>query len=161
MGKKSESEKDFVIPPELQPGRPPRAANAAYARGVAQATEQFAANTRGQLETALGDLRRVTPDRDRCQAARDSYERTYDRVRDAAQRVAGIDGKPVSIPKFLPPPQRSEEYVTVGPAPFGHGHYRETKGLGPSGKGVPPVIPGSGADHDWINRDESLGGGMR
>lgn len=155
----------YFADPELarleQERRADLAANPAYARGIEQAQQQFKENTRLELEAELANLRRVSPDRDRCQATRDGYERCYKRLESTARRYAGLIGAPVQIPKYLPKPSTRDEFVNVGPAPAEVATYRETRGLGPSGRGIPPAIPGTASDHGWADRPEEQGGGKR
>lgn len=136
------------------------ASNPAVQRGILDAQAQFQRNQEGILQDELANLRRVTPDRDRCQATRDSYERTYARVEQTARRVAQLRGRAVPIPKKLPRPSAVEEVVTIEPPAFDLGLYSETHGVGPSGKGMPPVgVPG--AADDWVNREAVTGTGSK
>ncbi len=145
---------------QAQAHREAVASNPQYARGILEAQENFKANAVRTFNDELANLRRVSVDRDRCQATRDSYERTYARVRSAAERIAAITGTEQRIPAFLPRPTTNVEYVTVGVPGADVGHYNETRGMGPSGKGLPAVgVPGSG--DDWLSREEKNGGKKR
>jgi hypothetical protein len=135
--------------------------NDAYQRGMAHAQAQERANAQNALNQGLADLQRVSLNRDTTQAGRDSYNRCWNRVEKAAQRVASItdgaivDGNvteaAVTIPAWLPPPTPTKEQTVTVRAPRTDGAYRETKGMGPSGKGLPLRGPGSNTDPDWMN----------
>jgi hypothetical protein len=67
-----------------------------------------------------------------------------------AERLKSIvrDGEKVLMPAWLPPPGQQEQQMTeIGAPAVDLGMYTETKGMGPSGKGLPGIpIPGSAAD---------------
>lgn len=158
---KSQRFEDPELARQAQAHRESVASNPQYVRGVAEAQENYRMNLRGRFRDELANLRRVTVDRDRCQATRDSYERTYERVRRTAEEVALEFGERQSIPAYLSRPETAEKSVTIGVPRADLGHYRESRGLGPDGEGVAPAVPGSAGDHGWLERPEEQGGGKR
>jgi hypothetical protein len=130
----------------------------AYQRGVQHALRQELANVRGELATRLGDLAKCTVNRDFSQAGRDAYSRCWNNCLKAAQRLKSIvENEDVSIPDYIPPPSPTEQKMLSVGVPRPDGSYRETLGLGKSGKGLPPPAAfGSAADSDWM---ETGGGG--
>jgi len=127
--------------------------NAPYQRGVVHAESLEKSNRRGELAQNLADLKRVTLKRDTTQPARDAYDRKWRAVYAMAERFATAFGETVSMPAYLPPPQATaESTVAIEPGKPADGSYRETKGMGPSGKGGPlPGFPGSDADAAWLS----------
>lgn len=91
------------------------------------------------------------------EASRQGYDRIYARLERLGQVLADEFGEAVTIPDYDPPvsglpsnvktiqPRSAAERATAGA-------YRETKGMGPSGKGGPaPGFPGSDANEAWLN----------
>jgi hypothetical protein len=126
------------------------AASAPHQRGVQQALAQELTNVRGAFAAGLADLKRATLKRDGTVPGRDAYDRCHLRVTKAAERLAAITGQGVSMPAWIPPPAATEaDTVTVAPPAADLGAYRETKGMGASGAGLPLTGPGSNTDPDW------------
>lgn len=138
------------------------AGSGAYQRGVAAAKVEAIRNNRGALDTELANLKRATVTRDSNVPGRDKYDRCYNRVVKAAERLALATGQPVSgIPAWLAPPApTAENTVTVGvPGPDAaalltpQGKVAKPAGMGRSGKGGP--APGAGfgsaAQDAWLN----------
>ena len=163
-----EKRKSITVDPEAEQQEATRRAelggNNAYRRGVLAAQAQERANVQSALTTALADLKRVSLKRDTTVAARDAYDRCYSRVVKAAERAAlalvgsiGEDGKvitgpKITIPAWLPPPTpAAEQTVSIG-APRADASYRESKGMGKSGRGGPaPGESGTDAHEAWLN----------
>ncbi len=122
-------------------------------RGMSTARAQELSNRQGELAQAIEDLTTKSKRGGNAQARHDAYCRTYARVERLAKAVASMTGKPVSIPAYdPPPPPGAGRVVTIEPAAFDAGTYRETGGKGPSGKGLPTAapVPGSGQDGNWM-----------
>jgi hypothetical protein len=128
-----------------------------YRRGILAAEMQERRNAEHALSCELANLKRASLGRDVSAPGRDLYDRCHLRVTRAAERVAsiidgGLDANgevitgEVLIPAWLAPPTPTQEETVVVRASRVAGTYRETRGMGPSGKGIPPVIPGSAAD---------------
>jgi hypothetical protein len=126
-----------------------------YQRGIARAQAQELVNVRGAFLQGLADLKRVTGNRDKNVPGRDAYDRCYQRVTKAGERLALIapEGEVIRMPVWLPPPELTEaDTVVVGKPAFDVGTYKESKGHGPSGKGLPLKGPGSNVDPDWTTK---------
>ena len=129
--------------------------NSAYQRGVSAALSQELVNVRGLFAQGLADLKKVTVKRDVNIPSRESYDRCYQRVTKVAERLATIvpEGEQVRMPVWIPPPEvTAQDTVVVGRPAYDIGAYRESKGLGASGKGLPLKGPGSNVDPDWIGK---------
>lgn len=123
-----------------------------YQAGVAAALAQALSNQKELVQTRFGDVRRTQIKRDLNKQSRASYERTYGNMLREVERLAGMTGKPVSgVPAYYPPVDDTEHTVTVNPPAVDLGKYTDTKGMGPSGKGLPVNGPGSNTDPDWVN----------
>jgi hypothetical protein len=116
-------------------------------------------NRRRELE---GDIRNLARMKDRAargyvEAARAAYDRVYARLTRLGQVLADEFGETVVIPAYDPPINELPTNVTtIKPRSAAEratdGKYRETMGLGPSGKGGPaPGFPGTDADQAWLN----------
>lgn len=127
--------------------------SAPYQRGMHSAGELEKSNRRGELTQNLKDLKRVTVNRDLNQPSRDAYDRKWRAVYAMAQRFATAYSEDVQVPAYLPPPEvTAVDVVTVKPGAPPDGRYKETGGLGPSGKGGPlPGAPGTDADIAWLS----------
>lgn len=143
------------------------AANDAYAAGIRRAQTTELENRQNELKGAISDLRRMRQCRGNFAAALSGYSRVYQRIVRLAETIAGVTGESIEIPEFDPPQELSTRTRTIGP-PKGTAEvvtrpdgtkvtvdtakaYKETKGKGPSGRGLPPpAIPGSAADSTWL-----------
>lgn len=124
------------------------ASNTAHQHGVQAALNQFKENCQREFDDNIAALRKTALSRDVNRPGREAYDRCYKRLEGVAARLAEILDHPVQIPEWLPPVGHSERMVSIG-APRTVSTYHETKGMGPSGKGLPPPpIPGSAAD--WV-----------
>lgn len=145
---------DSELAAQEQRRRDELAGNGEYQRGRAQAKAQAIANDRSTLQAEIANLKRATPTRDANTPGRDKYNRTYNRVVKAAERLALATGQPVSgVPAWLAPPEpTAENSVTIAvpkPAPT---PIVKPAGMGKSGKGGPaPGFPGSDAHDAWLN----------
>ena len=113
--------------------------NPQYARGQMQAAYQEAQNVRGEFSALLkgfGGIARQAYDNP--PNSWDRYVRAYHRLRLAAERCASI-GDDVSIPAQLPENPEVIKMVKVE-APRENASYRETRGMGKSGEGLPPQM---------------------
>jgi len=131
------------------------AASAPYRRGIAQALANELQNVRGVFASALSDLRRATLNRDASVNGRDAYDRSHGKAIKAGARLKSIvpTDEKVLVPAWLPPPgQREQEMVEIGAPAVDLGGYRESKGNGPSGKGLPIIGPGSNVDPNWLTK---------
>lgn len=144
------------------------ATNTSHQARVTAAQAQELANRQRELESEFANLQRMKTARGSMQAAYDGYCRVYQRIERLAGVLAAEYEREISIPVFDPPPlpgalnTRSvgvpKSPVELVTRPDGtkatvdtSQAYRETRGVGPSGKGIPRVIPGSAADHDWVD----------
>ena len=143
--------------------REPLAANESHTTRVRAAEAQELANRRGELTASFSDLQRMKSSQGNLQAAYDGYVRVYRRIERLATVICGVTGETIEIPAFDPPQVLSQKTRTIGPAPSTAEvitrpdgskvtidpatAYRETKGMGKSGKGGPGIpIPGSALD---------------
>lgn len=117
-----------------------------------QAAADISDNLRRALEGAIAAVKVATPGRDIDTNGRFRYDRNYQRMREAARQVVLQSGKPVSVPAYLPAPAQTELTAELGPEDFrASSAYRETLGMGPSGRGGPlPGYPGSDQDNAWL-----------
>ena len=138
-------------------------------RGIKLAQQQALSNARGELSQRLADLQKCTLKRDFSTAGRDAYNRCHAGMVKAAERLAEITGERFTVPAWLAPPTAAEQPTVVIGAPkstatlvvrddgtqvavdTAHA-YKETKGHGPSGKGLSLRGPGSNVDPDWVNK---------
>ena len=122
--------------------------NTQYQRANQAAMAQELDNARRALAGAISTLKAATTDRDLREACRFRYDTAHNRAQAAARRVVSITGKPEPIPAWLAPPTEIESVEMVEVVSLDE-KYRETKGLGPTGKGMPARgVPGSASD-DW------------
>ena len=116
-------------------------------------------NRKRELDGEIRNLQRM---KDRAargyvEAARAGYDRTYQRLTRLAQVIADDFGQAVTIPDYDPPVDGMPSKVTTiqprsAEARAADGSYRETKGMGPSGRGGPrPGFPGTDANNAWLN----------
>ena len=120
-----------------------------------QAADTNFLNCQNVFKDALAAVRVCEPKRDTSQNQRLRYELNWQKLRSAAENytpLANARGIKVMVPTYFPPPATAEQWHEYVPAPVSDGKYRETGGLGPSGKGIPPAIPGSAADSNWLER---------
>jgi len=134
--------------------------NGQLQRGKADAESAETTRVRGALTGALDSLKKATLNRDTTQAGRDHYNRKHTEAVRAGQNLATHLGTDVLlVPEFLPPPTpQSAPTMRISPA-RADGSYRETMGLGPSGKGVAPpgAVFGSAADTTWLETQRAAG----
>lgn len=132
----------------------------AWQRGQAQAKATEVMNAQIAFRTELDNLKRATVTCDANTPGRDKYDRTYNRVVKAAQRVYINTGAPVHIPKYIPAPEAKPEEadtvaigapVTPDPLLTPLGKVAKPTGMGPDGKGIERAIPGSAADNGWAD----------
>jgi len=113
--------------------------NPQYARGQMQAAYQEALNVRGEFSALLkgfGGIARQAYDNP--PNSWDRYVRAYHRLRLAAERCASL-GDDVSIPAQLPENPEVIKMVKVE-APKENATYKETRGMGKEGKGLPSEL---------------------
>jgi hypothetical protein len=139
------------------------AENTTLQTNIANAHAQELANRRGELTASFSDLQRMKSSTGNLQAAYEGYCRVYRRIERLATVIAGITGESIEVPEFDPPQVLSTKTRMIGPPastaevvtrPDGTkvtvdkaGAYRETKGMGKSGRGGPGIpIPGSALD---------------
>ena len=138
---------------ELQANNPTLQTNMTAAR------KQEFENRKRELEGEIRNLRRMKDRAERgyVEAAKAGYERTYQRLTRLAQILADEFGQAVSVPSYDPPVDAMPKNVTTiqprgAEARAADGTYRETRGMGPSGKGGPlPAFPGTDAGNAWLN----------
>lgn len=114
------------------------------------------------MRQLTGDITALKRMKDRAargyvQAARAGYDRVYARLTRQAQVIADEFGHSVDIPAYDPPVDAlPKEVTTIKPRSAAEraaeSTYKETKGMGPSGKGGPaPGFPGTDADQAWLS----------
>jgi hypothetical protein len=134
-------------------------ANPTLQQNMTAARRQEFENRKRELAGDIAGLQRM---KDRAArgysgAAKAGYDRIYQRLLRLGQVLADEFGETVVIPDYDPPLDSLPSKVhTITPRSVAEratdGRYRETKGLGPSGKGGPaPGFPGTDADQAWLN----------
>ena len=102
-------------------------------------------------ETSLVTVRLTAKDKDVHGNARARYDRAWKACKDAAVRLATHTNTQVPYPAWVgPPTAKEEDMILAEPAAFDSGHYVETKGMGPSGKGG-PVPNFAGDNSEWLS----------
>lgn len=123
--------------------------------GMAAARKQAGENIAALLYSAISSVNKAAAQRDVSQPRRFLYERAYETLRKEAHQYFRHFGTEPECPAYLPPPSVSTGYVRMGredPEPPRERGYVETRGKGPSGKGVPPPgVPGTLAEEAWLN----------
>jgi hypothetical protein len=123
------------------------------------ARKQTFDNQKRLLEAEITGLQRM---KDRAargysEASRTGYDRIYQRLLRLGQVIADDFGEAITIPDYDPPVNALPSKVkTIQPRSAAEqaagSTYRETRGMGPSGKGGPaPGFPGSDADAAWLS----------
>lgn len=136
-----------------------QASNPTLQANITAARKQAFENQKRLLQAEISGLQRM---KDRAargysEAAKVGYDRIYDRLLRLGQVIADDFGEAVTIPDYDPPVNGLPSNVkTIQPRSAAEqaagSAYRETKGMGPSGKGGPaPGFPGSDADAAWLN----------
>jgi hypothetical protein len=136
-----------------------QASNPTLQQNMSAARKQTYDNQKRLLEAEFLGLKRM---KDRAargyvQAARAGYDRIYDRITRLAQVIADDFGEAITVPAYDPPVDVMPSNVTTikprsAAERAAESTYRETKGMGPSGKGGPaPGYPGSDADAAWLS----------
>jgi hypothetical protein len=100
------------------------------------------------------DVRKAALRRDTNQQSRDAYDRCWKKCLKCGERLKSIvENEDVSMPDWLAPPAPGEEKTLSIGVPKISESYRECAGKSPDGTGLPPPpIPGSAADHSWLER---------
>jgi hypothetical protein len=143
------------------------AANAPHTERVRQAEAQELANRRGELTASFADLQRMKSSQGNLAAARAGYDRVYQRIERLATLIAGLTGESIEVPDYDPLAVLSTKTRVIGPPPSTAEvitrpdgskvtvdtakAYRESKGMGKSGKGG-PGIPIQGSAADWVQK---------
>ena len=120
------------------------AQNSTLQSGIARARALDIENRRGELTAAFSDLRRMklSASQGNFQASVAGYGRVYQRIQRLALAIANATGQAVDVPEFDPPTDdMGARMSTIQPADVAPGLYKETGGLGPSGKGLPSAAP--------------------
>lgn len=121
-------------------------------RNMAAARSQNTENLERALSDAISAVRVSTPDRDSCQNARFRYERNYERLRQAARQVVLATGAGVSVPSYLPPPTKTEQFKTLTAADFPESTSYQERGARGKSTGVQPDFanPESDQSQAWL-----------
>lgn len=123
--------------------------------GMDAARKQAGGNIAGALAVAVSSVHVAAAERDASQPRRFRYELAYKNLRQAAYNYFCHFKEEPEVPAYLPPPSVATGYVRMGrenPAPPQSNAYRETRGMGPSGKGGPGIgIPGTASEEAWLN----------
>ena len=143
------------------------ATNESHTVRIRAAEAQELSNRRGELTASFSDLQRMKSSQGNLQAAYDGYRRVYSRIERLASVICGLTGESIDVPDYDPPlvlsvktrrigpPASTAEIVvrddattaTIDPTTA----YRESLGMGKSGKGGPGIpIPGSALD--WVQK---------
>lgn len=136
-----------------------QASNPTLQQNMSAARKQEFENRKRELAGEITGLQRM---KDRAargysEASRAGYDRIYDRLTRLAQVLADEYGEAITIPDYDPPVNALPSKVrTIAPRSASEqakAHvYRETKGMGPSGKGGPaPGLPGTDAGDAWLH----------
>lgn len=150
-------------------------------RGMAAAKATERMRVLAVLSGAQADVDRTALKKSLNQQSRDAYDRAYDRLERAARVHADETGNVVSIPVRDPPAALPDELhmwarsvaaalakhniaipalpvpslmrdIHPGPGQYAAGQYRETLGMGKSGKGAPPPnFANPDANAAWLN----------
>ena len=131
--------------------------NTQYQSGIAQAQANELKTVRELYAHALKDLARTALLRDQNIPSRQSYNRVHNTAIRAAERLKSIvgDSEQVLVPAWIAPPSPAElQMIEVGAPAVDLGMYRESKGMGKSGAGLPTSGPGSIA---WENTAREVG----
>jgi predicted secreted protein len=151
---------DPALAGSVENQRQDQASNITLQINMTAARKQEFENRKRMLDADIVGLKRM---KDRAargytEAAKAGYDRIYERGKQLAQVLADTYGIAVSYPPYDPPTNViSGEVVTIKPRSAeeraAEGAYRETKGMGPSGKGsgVLPGYPGTDAGTAWLN----------
>lgn len=147
--------KNFHDPAAEQAERERRetlANNSELQRGIAAAKLNQNNNLERALFEAIASVNLCAVTESTSYNQRLRYERAYENMRKAARQVIFATGKGVQVPKYIHPPEPTASNTeTLTADDFRSSDmYRETGGLGPSGKGG-PVPDFSGDNTAWLD----------
>jgi hypothetical protein len=117
---------------------------------MAVATNYF--NIKGQIERMSSNIRLKANRANEGPQWRVAYDRAYTQLREAAEKLWQDFEESSQIPEYLAP--AATGFTTINSAPpVSRVAYKETRGMGPSGKGLPTSGPGSieFENQAWLN----------
>lgn len=158
-----QEKRDRLVDPALdsvEEQRAVQASNPTLQTNMTAARKQEYENRKRELQGDITGLQRMKDRAARgyAEAAKQGYDRIYDRLLKLGQVLADEFGESITLPAYDPPVNSlPSKVVTIAPRSAAEqaqaGAYRETKGMGKSGKGGP--APGAGfgtaADDAWLN----------